>query len=109
MDYDDPVKFVRDCHQHVLDTGHQVLPADAPLRHFMGYICAGCEDAQEPPSWCCSARSLKALQGQSMEAELLRVALGSSGWRKRLTDYLNSRTPPRPVVILSRYERPWVI
>ena len=110
MDYEDPVQMIRDCHQHVLDTGHQVLPADEPLRQFMCYICVGCEDAQEPPSWwCCSARSLKALEERSMEAELLRDAIFNQGARKRMTDYINSRTLPRPAVVLSRYERPWVI
>jgi hypothetical protein len=87
----------------------KVLAADEPLRQFLCYVCAGCEDAQEPSSWCCSARSLKALQRRGVESELLIDATFSSVARGKLTDYLNSRALPRPEVILSRYERPWVI
>jgi hypothetical protein len=105
MDYDDPVKFVQDIHQHVLDTGHQVVPGDHPLRNLMGYACVECEGVY----WYCSARSLKDLEGQSMEGALIRVAILSHENRTQLTQYLNSRTLLRPQVILSRYERPWVI
>ena len=101
MDYEDPVQMIRDCHQHVLDTGHQIVPGDDPVRQFMGYVCIECEGL----FWYCSARSLKALEGRSMEAELLRDAIFSHEARKRF----NSRTLPRPAVVLSRYERPWVI
>jgi hypothetical protein len=27
----------------VLDTGHQVVPGDEPLRHYLGYVCLECE------------------------------------------------------------------
>lgn len=56
-----------------------------------------------PPAWWVE------MEGRSMEAELLRDAIFNQGARKRMTDYINSRTLPRPAVVLSRYERPWVI
>lgn len=104
--YEDPVKMVLDIHQHVLDLGHQVAPADDPKSQLMGYVCMHCE---ENHFWHCTSRSLKALSGRSLEADLVRQALLSSLHREGLTKYLNDKTCPKSQVILSRYERPWVI
>jgi hypothetical protein len=106
MDYEDPVKMVQDIHQHVLDLGHQVAPADDPSRQLMGYVCMHCE---ADLFWHCTARSLKALSSRSIEADLIRQALSSHVRREGLTQYLNNKTFNASSKRLSRYERPWVI